>query len=140
MDQAIIFTPMFVMFFLTMTVWVYMYVKRIGFIQQNDFTPEELAPIEFARLSPPEVSNPSDNLKNLFEIPLVFYVVLLYLFVTAQVDMPYLIAAWVFVTFRILHSVVHCTVNIVMVRFYLYVLATLALWFIISRSAYQYFG
>ena len=140
MDQTAIFAPVFAMIFLTMVVWVYMYVRRIPFIRKNDFSPSELRPVEFARLSPPEVSNPSDNLKNLFEIPVLFYALLLYLFVTNQVDMMYLVASWVFVVFRVLHSVVHCTINIVMLRFYLYLTATVSLWFIAARAAFQYLG
>ncbi len=140
MDQTAIFAPVFAMIFLTMVVWVYMYVRRIPFIRKNDFSSSELRPVEFARLSPPEVSNPSDNLKNLFEIPVLFYALLLYLFVTNQVDMMYLVASWVFVVFRVLHSVVHCTINIVMLRFYLYLTATVSLWFIAARAAFQYLG
>ena len=43
-------------------------------------------------------------------------------------DGAYLSAAWLFVAFRALNSIVHCTVNIVMLRFYLYLLASLAVW------------
>jgi hypothetical protein len=39
------------------------------------------------------VSNPSDNLKNLFEIPVLFYALALYLFITNQVDVAYVTAA-----------------------------------------------
>ena len=117
-----------------------MYVRRIGFIRSNDFTPEELTPLEFTRLSPPEVSNPSDNFKNLFEVPVLFYVLALYLFSTSLVDPLYMNATWVFVGFRALHSVVHCTVNIVMLRFYLYLISTLAVWFMGLRAALHYFG
>ena len=88
-----------------------------------------------AELSPPEVANPSDNLKNLFEIPVLFYALALYLYVANQVDAIHVAAAWVFVAFRVLHSLVHCTINIVMLRFYLYLVSTLAVWFIAGRAA-----
>jgi hypothetical protein len=64
-------------------------------------------PGELARLSPPSVSNPSDNLKNLFELPVLFYALSLYLFVTRQVDGTYVAAAWVFFVFRVAHSAIH---------------------------------
>ena len=51
---------------------------------------------------------------------MLFYALTLYLFVTKQVDTLYVDAAWVFVAFRVLHSAVHCTFNLVMLRFYLY--------------------
>jgi hypothetical protein len=88
-----------------------------------------------ARISPPAVSNPSDNLKNLFELPTLFYGLVLYLFVTNKVDEIYLVAAWIFAAFRILHSAVHCTVNIVLLRFWLYCISALALWFMVVRAA-----
>ena len=141
MPQTAIFGPFFATMFLTLVVWAYMYVRRIGFIRSKGISPKDLAvPGELARLSPPEVSNPSDNLKNLFEIPVLFYALALYLFATNQVDDAYVSAAWVFVAFRALHSVVHCTVNLVMLRFYLYLLSTLAVWFIAARAALTYFG
>ena len=136
MSQTAIFGPVFATLSLTFLVWVYLYVRRIRFITGNSLSPEQLAvPGALAELSPPEVSNPSDNFKNLFEIPVLFYVLALYLFVTSQVDAIYLIAAWVFVGFRVLHSAVHCTINIVMLRFYLYLISTLAVWFIGARAA-----
>jgi hypothetical protein len=140
MDQARIFAPFFAMLFLTAAVWIYMYVRRIKFITANRLGQRELGlPGELARRSPPEVSNPSDNLKNLFEIPVIFYVLVVYLFVTHRVDEIYVGAAWVFVAFRVLHSAMHCTVNIVIVRFYLYLAATLAIWFMVARAALAYF-
>ena len=135
-----IFAPFFVMIFLTLIVWLYMYARRIPFIQRSRLRPEQLTPLELARISPPAVANPSDNLKNLFEIPTVFYALVLYLYVTDEVDSAYLLAAWIFVGFRALHSVVHCTVNIVILRFWLYFVSTLSLWFIAVRAALHFFG
>jgi len=93
-----------------------------------------------ARLSPSAVSNPSDNLKNLFEMPVLFYALALYLFVTNQVDAAYVYAGWIFVGFRALHSAVHCTFNLVLLRFWLYAISTVALWFIVLRATFAYFG
>jgi hypothetical protein len=141
MNQNAIFAPVFATVGLTFVVWVYMYVRRISFITRSKLSPRELAvPGALARLSPSAVSNPSDNLKNLFEIPVIFYALALYLFVTKQVDAIYLDTAWVFVAFRAMHSAVHCTFNLVMLRFYLYLIATLAVWFIGFRAAIVYFG
>ena len=141
MPQTAIFGPFFATMFLTLVVWAYMYVRRIGFIRSNGISPKDLAvPGELTRLSPPEVSNPSDNLKNLFEIPVLFYALALYLFATNQVDGAYVSAAGVFVAFRALHSMVHCTINLVMLRFYLYLFSTLAVWFIAARAALAYLG
>lgn len=139
--QTAIFGPFLAMMLLTFIVWVYMYVRRIRFITSNRISPRDLqVPGTLAQRSPPAVSNPSDNLKNLFEIPVLFYAVCLYLFVTAQVDGAYVLAGWIFVAFRVLHSAVHCTFNLVLLRFYLYVIATLTVWFMVFRAALAHFG
>jgi hypothetical protein len=141
MDQTRIFGPFFATIFLTFAVWIYMYARRISFITRSGISPGDLAvPGELARRSPPAVSNPSDNLENLFEIPVLFYALVLYLFAMKQVDGVYVDAAWVFAAFRAMHSAVHCTFNRVMLRFYLYLFSTLAVWFIAARAALAYFG
>jgi hypothetical protein len=141
MNQTDIFSPFFATILLTIVVWVYMYIRRIRFITSSQISPKDLAvPGALARLSPPSVSNPSDNLQNLFEIPIVFYALVFYLFVTQQVDSVYINAAWIFVVFRILHSAVHCTFNLVMLRFYLYLISTIAVWSIAIRATVIHFG
>ena len=141
MTQTAIFGPFFAMLLLTLLVWVYMYIRRISFIRNANINVQDLAaPGMLAQLTPPAVSNPSDNLKNLFEVPTLFYALTLYLFVTSGVDATYVAAAWVFVAFRAAHSIVHCTFNLVMLRFYLYLAATLALWFMLIRAALAYIG
>lgn len=141
MTQDTIFSPFFARVFLTLLVWVYMYIRRISFLISSKIPQVDLSvPGTLAQISPPNVSNPSDNLKNLFEIPVLFYALLLYLFITKQVDTVYVNAAWVFVIFRALHSAVHCTFNLIMLRFYLYLFATLAVWFIAIRAALTHFG
>lgn len=137
MHQNAIFAPFLTTMLLTLVVWIYMYSRRIPLIQKSRIDPNALTAAELARISPPAVSNPSDNLKNLFELPTLFYGLVLYLFVTGTVDETYLIAAWVFAGFRILHSAVHCTVNIVLLRFWLYCISALALWFMLLRAAWS---
>jgi len=134
MAQTAIFGPVFATIALTFVVWTYMYARRIPFIQSLD-PGVVLTPARLAELSPPAVANPSDNLKNLFEIPVIFYSLALYLFATGQVDGVYVGAAWIFALFRALHSAVHCTVNVILVRFALYLVSTLAVWFMAARAA-----
>jgi hypothetical protein len=140
MKQTAIFAPFVLTMLLTLIVWFYMYAKRIPFLQKSKTDLNRLTAAELARISPPPVANPSDNLKNLFELPTLFYGIVLYLFVTTRVDLGYLIAAWIFFGFRVLHSAVHCTINIVILRFWLYCISALALWFMIIRATMSTFG
>jgi len=136
MRQAEIFGPFFAMMGLTFIVWVYMYVRRIRFISSSRLSGAELQrPGVLVERAPAAVTNASDNLRNLFEIPVLFYALTLYLYVVHQVDALYLAGAWIFVAFRALHSAMHCTLNIVMARFVLYAIATATLWLMILRAA-----
>ena len=139
MGQNAIFGPFFATMGLTLGVWITLYARRIPFIRSLGNV-DLSVPGEFARLAPASVSNPSDNFKNLFELPVLFYALSLYLFVTGQVDGAYVTAGWIFVGFRVLHSAVHCTFNLVLLRFYLYLISCLALGFMGIRAALAHFG
>jgi hypothetical protein len=135
MTQNVIFQPFIATMLLTLVVWIYMYGRRLTFIFSSGLDPRRMTPPELARLSPPQVSTPSDNLKNLLELPTVFYAIVLYIYVTQQVDAIYVGAAWGFFLFRLLHSIVHCTFNLIPLRFVLYVISAGALWFMVLRAA-----
>lgn len=135
MNQAVIFQPFLATMVLTILVWIYMYVRRLSFIFSRGLDAKKMTPGELTRVSPTAVSSPSDNLKNLFELPTVFYAIVLYLFVVQQVDETYVMLAWAFFLFRALHSVVHCTFNFIPLRFILYVISAVALWGMVVRAA-----
>ncbi len=116
-----------------------MYAKRIPFIEKSNILPDQLTPYKLLKSSPPDVANPSDNLKNLFELPVLFYALCFYLYITNKVDQIALIIAWAFVVLRILQSLAHCTVNIPMLRFGLYSASAFALWFMVIREAWSVF-
>jgi hypothetical protein len=91
-------------------------------------------PDKTAELLPEEVNYPAYNLKNLFELPVLFYALCLYFYVTATASGVDVFAAWLFLLFRIIHSAIHCTANIVMARFVAYSAAALSLWFMLGRA------
>ncbi len=55
--------------------------------------------------------NCADNFRNLFEAPVLFYVLCLALTMTQLVSPWMLAAAWLYVGLRVLHSWIHCTSN-----------------------------
>ena len=135
MDANEIFAPFIGMLSLTFLVWVLLYVRRIGYMTKHRIHPQRVTTPEKGKaLIPEDVSYPAYNLANLFELPVVFYALCLYLYVTGNVDQIYVAAAWVFFVLRVLHSIVHCTFNRVIVRFWLYALSALALWFMLARA------
>lgn len=134
MRQETILYPVMAMFLLTAAVWGLMYVLRIAFVRRNRIdlqsisTPEALN----ARI-PGAANNASNNLKNLFELPVIFYVLCTLLLFLHQVDTVYLFSAWAYAGLRAVHSFIHCTVNIVSFRFVAYFLSSLFLWFMVIR-------
>jgi hypothetical protein len=68
---------------------------------------------------------------NLLEIPLLFYVACITLYVTRHVDAPAVWLAWAYVALRAVHSLVHLTYNNVIHRLVVFALSNvilLALW------------
>jgi hypothetical protein len=56
------------------------------------------------------------NLMNLLELPVLFYVACLALYVTHQVGTATLALAWIYVGLRLVHSMIHLTYNKVVHR------------------------
>lgn len=140
MPGEAIFGPFFSMLLLTFVVWVYLYVRRLAFIKANNIDAQQLTtPVRGEQIIPEEVSYPSYNFRNLFELPVVFYALCLYLYVTHGVDEVYVIAAWGFFGLRLLHSLIHSTKNIVMLRFIAYMASALTLWLMVLRAAIDFF-
>ena len=65
---------------------------------------------------PPDVSVVNRNLMNLLEVPVLFYVVCISLYVTHQVNSVVVALAWLYVLLRVVHSFVHLTSNRIMQR------------------------
>lgn len=127
--------PMAGMMALTGLVWVYLFVQRVGYMSAHKIDAQEMVtPADVQRLLPPEASSAANNFKNLFEMPVVFYVVCLYLTVFGLVDSLHVYCAWTFLVLRSIHSVIHCSYNRVMHRFVVYLLASLAAWVMVVRA------
>jgi hypothetical protein len=126
---------------LTLAVWIYMYIRRTAYLLGEKIDLRKVdTPEKAASVIPEKVSLASHNLKNLFELPVIFYAVCLYLFIDDSVDRIQLLAAWWFLAFRVVHSLIHCTYNKVEHRFAAYVLAAIGLWVMVIRAALQLFG
>ena len=69
----------------------------------------------------------SRHLANLFEAPLLFYVVVIIAFITGFHGWLPLALAWAYVILRYAHSFVHLTSNNVLLRFRLFALSWLVL-------------
>ena len=136
MLQQKIFGPMFALMFLTLVVWILMYQRRREFVAANGIKLRDIAtPETLAKVLGEHANNPGNNFRNLCELPVLFYAVCFYLYAVAQVDVAYLVLAWIFIAFRLMHSYIQCSSNRVSRRLQFYALSSLALWLIIGRAA-----
>ena len=127
--------PVMSLLLLTLVVWVVMFIHRVGYANSHGIDAEELkSPADVARLLPVEVAGSGNNFKNLFELPVLFYVICLYLTVFGQVTSLMVSCAWAFVALRALHSLIHCSYNKVMHRFLAYLASSLALWIMVVAA------
>ncbi|MEO1202932.1 MAG: MAPEG family protein [Pseudomonadota bacterium] len=134
-----ILAPFLGMMLLTLAVWVTMYTRRIHYMVTHRVHAQRMTtPERVAELIPEPVAGAANNLKNLFEIPVLFYALCLYLYVTASANSVDLALAWAFLGLRTLHSIVHCGPNIVMLRFVLYASSSLLVWLMLARAVAGY--
>jgi hypothetical protein len=118
--------PCVAMVALTALVWVRLYVVRIGEMRANRISAQSLATSQQAADRLQRV-NAADNFRNLFEVPVLFYALCLALPAASAVSSGFIAGAWLYVTLRGLHSLIHCTYNKVLHRFLVYVASTLLL-------------
>ena len=72
--------------------------------------------------------NHSDNFKNQFEIPVIFYALCLIYIATGTTSQTAVIAAWVFVVSRIIHTLIQTTNNVIFPnRFLVFLIGAISL-------------
>ena len=115
MNPIVIFMPVSLLALLTLGVLLLIPYKRFKAAFAKQVTAADFRYGESARV-PPDVSLPNRNMMNLLEIPVLFYVLCLSLFITGNVDGVFMTMAWIYVGARVGHSVIHLTYNNVMHR------------------------
>ena len=126
--------PLLAMVGLTLLVWVRLYWVRLPEMRRAKIDPQRLAGSADKHLL--KDTRASDNFINLFEVPVLFYVLVLATIQAGVHDAALFGLAWAFVGFRGLHSLIQCSYNRVVHRFIAYVLATLALFAYLGRLAW----
>lgn len=129
MTRALILQPVFGLVGLTFLVWIRTLWVRYAALRQG------LINLGHLRVSPepqaPEaVCAPARNLSSLFELPVLFYLAAMLLYVSDSADGRSLILCWTFVGSRAVHSAIHCTYNNVVHRFLAYAVGCVALWWL----------
>jgi hypothetical protein len=121
-----IWAPCAAMVGLTALVWVKLYVDRLGEMRARRIAPQALATAR-AAAAQLERTQTADNFRNLFEVPVLFYVLCVALALNGGSTPGFIAAAWAYVGLRALHSLIHVTYNRVLHRFLAYAMSTLLL-------------
>jgi hypothetical protein len=101
-------------------------VVRVRAGLRREIVPDDFKYGESASV-PSYVSIPNRNYMNLLELPMLFYVVCVLLYVTAGASSFAVGLAWLYVALRILHSAIHLSYNHVIHRLTVFSLSNAAL-------------
>jgi len=134
MEPTAIIQPLIVLAVWTTIIMVLMFVKRIPAMNKAGIDPQAAKHVKDVTL-PSNVTQYADNYNHLFEQPTLFYAVVLAIALLGHGDQLNVQLAWAFVFMRILHSLVQITINIVMLRFAVFMLSWAALAALIIREA-----
>jgi hypothetical protein len=126
MNPDPVWLPSAAMVGLTALVWVKLYADRLREMRARRISPQSVATTR-AAASKLENTNAADNFRNLFEVPVLFYVWCIAIALTGGSTPGLVVAAWTYVGLRALHSLIQVTYNRVIHRFLAYVASTLLL-------------
>ena len=118
-SPSLILYPVFAMFLLVAIVLLRMRSMRFAAVRRKEVSTEYYRAFQ-AGEEPEPLRVVSRNFSNLFEMPVLFYVGVIMIYMTHQVSYWLVACAWAYVALRYAHSYVHLTSNNVIVRFSLY--------------------
>jgi hypothetical protein len=113
-----ILLPLFVEVILTLVLWSWMAMLRTRDFNSGAVRPDNIALRE--PNWPKRTTQLANAFANQFELPVLFYVLTILEYVTHLAGIVFVVLAWVFVIFRLLHAYVHVTSNVVRLRGALY--------------------
>ena len=130
MDQLTLLTPVLVLVIWTFIIFLIMAFGRVSFMNN----PQDAADSkDYKNQLPTWVNRTADNYNHLFEQPVAFYAVTLTIALVHSFDSLIVQLAWAYVLIRIIHSLGQLTINIVLVRFFLFASG----WLIIAFMAFS---
>lgn len=123
---------------LVMLVWLY--ATRIPAMSQAKIDPEQAKGSNVMETLPAWARNVADNYNHLMEQPTLFYAVCFALQFLEQTHPINIGLAWTYVALRVVHSLVQATVNVIIVRFLIFVVSSLVLAAMTVHAASAAFG
>lgn len=125
LEHAILLPPT-VLAFLSGFVFLRVATDRITEMRARRIHPQQVATSKLASERYEDIQS-ADNLRNLFEMPVLFYTLCGFLVITKLTTPLLLACAWGYVVLRICHSWIHLTSNKVIRRFQVFVASAMVL-------------
>lgn len=139
MTQTIL-APVMALVLWSLVMWVWLYATRIPAMRKARIKLDGNLPTTALTQSlPPRVRWKADNYNHLMEQPTIFYATALVLSVTGDGGGLNLQLAWAYVGLRVMHSLVQALVNLIVLRWALFMSATLVLVVLAARAAIRVF-
>jgi hypothetical protein len=136
MSHSPILAPVIALVLWSFVMGAWLYATRIPAITKRKIVYDPNRPAEeFHAQLPAQVRWKADNYNNLMEQPTLFYAVALTLALLGAGVGLNAALAWLYVGLRIAHSLVQATVNVVMIRFAIFMAASLVLLVMSIRAA-----
>jgi len=133
-------TPMLALIVLSLIVWAAMVATRLPALAKAGIRPQGARYTSDLSVLPAPARDVADNYRHLMEQPTIFYALVVYTYLAGHQDGLNIALAWAYVALRIVHTIVQTTANVVVVRFYLFVLSTAVLIVIAARDAVALFS
>jgi hypothetical protein len=111
MSIEFVLLPVFVQVLLTFGLLIVLAVRRQRMFRNREMHPQDLA-VRGAR-EPLPVAQVAGSFQNQFEIPILFYVLVILALYTRKADLVFVITSWIFVLARIAQAAIHVTSNVV---------------------------
>ena len=120
----------------TFVMWAWLYATRIPAIRRNriPLSPDQSKEAFNAQI-PPKTRWKADNYNHLLEQPTLFYAVTLALAMLGAADRINIALAWSYVGLRVLHSLIQALINIIMLRWLIFMISSLVLLTLTIRAA-----
>ena len=123
MEKMLLVYPVFAMFILTCLVMVKMRLVSMKLVKQKKIS------FRYFKLYneevPEELEQARQHYKNLFETPILFYILIAIIYSSGQVSVYDLVFAWLYVLFKYIHSYIRFTSNYVPYRANFFILSLL---------------
>jgi hypothetical protein len=141
MTPSPVLQPLVALVLWSFVMWAWMYATRIPAMQKAGVALDPSRTLaEMNALIPASVRWKADNYNHLMEQPTLFYAVVLTLVLVGQGDGLNAWLAWAYVGLRVVHSLVQATVNVIMLRWAIFSVASIVLLVMAVRAAIGVFS